>query len=49
MKRGFLFILMVFTIQSLFAETSADKNHYRRSSLCLVLLTHKDKKYAEGM
>jgi hypothetical protein len=40
---------MVFTIQSLFAETSADKNHYRRSSLCLVLLTHKDKKYAEGM
>lgn len=29
--------------------TSEDKEHYRRSSLCLILLTHRDKKYAEAM
>ena len=29
--------------------TSEDKEQYRRSSLCLILLTHRDKKYAEAM
>ena len=28
---------------------TSDKDDYRRSSLCLVLLTHKDKKYADAM
>lgn len=27
----------------------SDKDHYRRSSLCLVLLAHSDKQYAEAM
>ena len=27
----------------------SDKERYRRSSLCLIMLTHRDKKYAEGM
>ncbi|MBR1547221.1 MAG: hypothetical protein IJ637_00640 [Prevotella sp.] len=32
------------------AQTGAsDKQDYRRSSLCLIMLTHRDKKYAEGM
>lgn len=31
------------------AQTSADRQHYRRSSLTLILLTHRDKKYAEDM
>lgn len=30
-------------------EYSPDREDYRRSSLCLILLTHKDKKYAEEM
>lgn len=40
---------------SLFSSSSyslsgiSDKNRYRRSSLCLILLTHRDKKYAEEM
>lgn len=29
--------------------TGSDKDHYRRSSLCLVLLAHSDKQYAEAM
>ncbi|MBQ7942054.1 MAG: hypothetical protein IJ328_06580 [Muribaculaceae bacterium] len=31
------------------ASGTSDKEHYRRSSLCLILLTHGDKKYAEEM
>lgn len=31
------------------ASGTTDKDQYRRSSLCLVLLTHRDKKYAEAM
>ena len=27
----------------------SDKERYRRSSLCMIMLTHRDKKYAEGM
>lgn len=30
-------------------QVSGDKNHYRRSSLTLILLTHRDKKYAAEM
>jgi hypothetical protein len=42
---------MVFAVNSHFmlAETSSDKDHYRRSSLCLILLTHRDKHYAAEM
>ena len=28
---------------------ASDRESYRRSSLCLIMLTHRDKKYAEGM
>ena len=31
------------------ATSVNDKDHYRRSSLCLILLTHRDKQYAEAM
>lgn len=31
------------------ASGTIDKDQYRRSSLCLILLTHKDKKYAAAM
>ena len=31
------------------ASGTTDKEQYRRSSLCLILLTHKDKKYADAM
>lgn len=34
---------------NIFAQSSSDKDHYRRSSLTLILLTHKDKKYASEM
>lgn len=36
---------------TLFSNLSglSDKERYRRSSLCLILLTHRDKKYAEEM
>lgn len=47
----FLFVLLAFPLK-LFAQDIAyvsDKEEYRRSSLCLILLTHKDKKYAEEM
>ncbi len=30
-------------------ERSSDADHYRRSSLCLILLAHSDKQYAEAM
>ncbi len=30
-------------------EISQEQQNYRRSSLCLILLTHSDKKYAEAM
>lgn len=42
---GFLIILPC----QLIAQTTSDKDHYRRSSLTLILLTHKDKKYASEM
>lgn len=47
----FLFVLLAFPLK-LFSQDIAyvsDKEEYRRSSLCLILLTHKDKKYAEEM
>lgn len=31
------------------AQSTSDRDHYRRSSLCLVLLAHSDKQYAEAM
>ena len=30
-------------------EMSDEQRNYRRSSLCLILLTHSDKQYAEAM
>lgn len=30
-------------------QSTSDRDHYRRSSLCLVLLAHSDKQYAEAM
>ncbi len=35
--------------QTLNLSGTTDKDQYRRSSLCLILLTHRDKKYAAAM
>lgn len=51
----FVLLLLAFPLAAGVAEAAVtadgygDRDHYRRSSLCLILLTHKDKKYAEGM
>ena len=37
------------TSSSFSASGISDKDQYRRSSLCLILLTHRDKKYAAAM
>lgn len=45
-----LICLSVFFPNTLFAQTvTPDREQYRRSSLCLILLTHRDKKYAADM
>ena len=47
----FLFLLIAFPLKLAAQDIAfvSDKEEYRRSSLCLILLTHKDKKYAEEM
>lgn len=35
--------------QPLYFSGTTDKDQYRRSSLCLILLTHRDKEYADAM
>lgn len=45
----FFTLLLVCLIGLGAAAQSSDKDHYRRSSLCLVLLAHDDKQYAEAM
>ena len=47
MKRLFILFLSLCLMTGIQAQT--DKEQYRRSSLCLILLTHRDKKYAEEM
>lgn len=50
--RKFLLLILGITFcipYNLSAQTTSDKEHYRRSSLTLILLTHGDKKYAAGM
>ena len=51
MKNYILLILGFLLIMPcrLVAQTTSDKDHYRRSSLTLILLTHNDKKYASDM
>lgn len=44
-----IFLCMVAIFAAGAMAQSADKDHYRRSSLCLVLLAHSDKEYAEAM
>lgn len=41
-----MFLLFPVSIKS---QPSSDREQYRRSSLCLILLTHSDKKYAAAM
>lgn len=41
-------VILIFPC-NLHGQTTSDKEHYRRSSLTLILLTHKDKKYANEM
>ena len=52
-KQLFAFLLVLLALPLKLAAQdiafSSDKEEYRRSSLCLILLTHKDKKYAEEM
>lgn len=51
MRNSVLFAIMFFIMVpcQLLAQATSDKNHYRRSSLTLILLTHRDKKYAKEM
>lgn len=58
MKRLILSIILAILVagvpraQEMTAEApqrTADADHYRRSSLCLILLAHTDKQYAEAM
>lgn len=51
MKNIIILAITLFAIIpcNIFAQTYSDKDHYRRSSLTLILLTHKDKKYASEM
>ncbi len=53
MKRFFTFLLGILLSLPTFAQSSdsrsSAKEQYRRSSLCLILLTHRDKKYAQEM
>lgn len=44
-----VFIGLLCISNSATAQGASDKESYRRSSLCLIMLTHRDKKYAEGM
>lgn len=45
-----LMCLCIFVPNTLLAQTvTPDREQYRRSSLCLILLTHRDKKYAAEM
>ena len=52
-KQLFAFLLVLLALPLKLAAQdiafSSDKEEYRRSSLCLILLTHKDKKYAEEL
>ena len=47
MKR--LSILLIALCLVSIAQAQTDKERYRRSSLCTIMLTHRDKKYAEEM
>lgn len=44
-----LLMCMLWQNIAMAADAPSDREQYRRSSLCLILLTHKDKKYAEAM
>ena len=47
---SFLFSFCVLMPSTASAQSiSSDREQYRRSSLCLILLTHRDKKYAQEM
>ena len=48
-KRLLSLLLCVLTAGTSCMAQSADKESYRRSSLCLIMLTHRGKKYAESM
>lgn len=51
-ERFVLLLLVLLAVQTVTIAQdnySPDKDDYRRSSLCLILLTHKNKKYAEEM
>ena len=48
-KRLLSLLLCVLTAGTSCMAQSADKESYRRSSLCLIMLTHRGKKYAEDM
>lgn len=43
------FICLMFPKRLWSQEVTPDREQYRRSSLCLILLTHEDKKYAADM
>ena len=47
MKR--LSILLIALCLVSITQAQTDKERYRRSSLCTIMLTHRDKKYAEEM
>lgn len=49
MKKTLTILLLLIAISSSLYAQHPDKDHYRRSSLCLVLLAHSDKQYADAM
>ena len=50
MKKTLILILLLLSVVVAHAQgLSDDREQYRRSSLCLILLTHRDKKYAQEM
>lgn len=46
---GFLCLLLSLFISGASIHASDDIDHYRRSSLCLILLAHSEKEYADAM
>ena len=48
-QKGAQDIVSTTSVTNVSGTAPGDKEQYRRSSLCLILLTHRDKKYAEAM
>lgn len=49
LRQSVLVLLAILLLLPVTLRAEGDKEQYRRSSLCLILLTHRDKKYAAEM